>query len=61
MSKTVFVQSVERESAVKLHEFRNDSSGKKINKSKMGDCKTTLVAMYSPKVGGLANYISYTP
>lgn len=27
----------------------------------MGRCKDGLMALFSPKVGGLANYISYTP
>jgi len=44
-----------------ISEWANDSSGKKLSKTKVGKCKDTIRALYSPKVGGLANHISYTP
>lgn len=39
----------------------NDTSGRKLSKVKMGRCKDGIQALYSAKIGGLANYISYTP
>lgn len=61
MSKLVFIYSLERETATKISDWTNDSSGKKLKKVKIGRCVDQLMALYSPKVGGLANYISYTP
>mgnify|MGYP000865134365 CR=1 FL=1 len=60
MSK-IFIYSVPRPSAYGIHDWTNDSSGVKLKKTKLGRTKTIISALYSPKVGGLANYISYTP
>jgi len=61
MSHKTFIYSVPRKSVVGLDRFANETTGKSLQKVKMGQCKDTLMALYSPKVGGLANYISYTP
>lgn len=60
-SKKVFIYSIPRETATRVSEFTNDSSGVKLKKVKVGRCTDSIMALYSPKVGGLANYISYTP
>lgn len=60
-TKKVFVRSIPRPSAYGISEWANDNSGKKLEKTKIGQCQTKLAALYSPKIGGLANYISYTP
>lgn len=57
----IFVYTVPRETATGLSKFTNESSGKSLKKTKMGNATTTIRALYSPKIGGLANYISYTP
>ena len=60
-TKKVFIQSIPRETATKISDWTNDTSGKKLKKTKIGRCRDTLQALWSPRVGGLANYISYTP
>lgn len=60
-TKKVFIKSIPRPSAYGISEWTNDASGKKLEKTKIGQCQTKLSALYSPKLGGLANYISYTP
>lgn len=57
----VFIYSVPRETATRVDAFVNDSSGKPMKKTKIGRSTDGLVAFYSPKLGGLANYISYNP
>lgn len=61
MSKLVFVYSIPRETASRVDAFVNDSSGKQMKKTKIGRTTDAIRAMYSPQIGGLANYISYTP
>ena len=61
MSTKVFVYSIPRKTATGISEFTSDVSGKTLGKVKVGRTKDGLQALYSPKVGGLANYISYTP
>ena len=61
MKKLVFVQSIPRDTATGIHNWVNETSGVKMNKTKIGRCTDKLRALYNPKVGGLANYISYTP
>lgn len=61
MSKLVFVYTIPRTTATGLSEFTNDSSGVKLKKTKMGKCTDWISALYDPKIGGLRNYISYTP
>ena len=57
----IFVHSIPRESAFNIHEWTSTTSGKKLNKTKIGNATTKISAIYSTKVGGLLNYISYTP
>lgn len=59
--RLVFVYSIPRESAFGLHDWSWDSSGVKMKKTKVGRSSDTIMALYSPKLGGLANYISYAP
>lgn len=61
MSKLVFIYSIPRETATKISDWVNDNSGVKLKKVKIGRCNDRFSAAYNPKVGGLANYISYTP
>lgn len=61
MGTKVFIMSVPRETATKISEWRSETSGKKMNKTKVGNCKTKVQALYSPKVGGLTNGLSYKP
>lgn len=57
----VFVSSIPRPSVFGIDEWTNDSSGVKLQKTKIGNTKTSIRALYSRSKGGLANYISYTP
>lgn len=51
----VFIQSIPRETATKIHEFRDNRTGKKLNKTKSSSsCKDTYQPLYSQKLGGLA-------
>lgn len=59
MSKLIFIKSIPRETATKISDWVSDSSGVKIKKTKIGRASDRLMALYSDKVGGLANYISY--
>lgn len=61
MSKKVFIYSIPRSTATGIGNFKNESSDKSLNKIKIGRATDSIMALYSPKVGGLANYISYTP
>lgn len=61
MANLVFVYSIPRETATGLSEWVSDTSGKKLKKTKMGRCDDKIMALYDPKLGGLRNYISYTP
>jgi hypothetical protein len=60
-SKLVFVYSIPRPTATGLSDWVNDTSGKKLQKTKIGRAEDRIMALYNPKVGGLANYITYTP
>lgn len=54
MGKQVFIKSIPRETASKIHEWRDGRTNKKLNKTKISDnCKDGLQALYSSKVGGL--------
>jgi hypothetical protein len=61
MANLIFVYSIPRETATGVSEFVNDSSGRKLKKTKIGRCDDKIMALYDPKIGGLRNYISYTP
>lgn len=53
--------SVPRKTATGISDATNETSGKSLLKTKMGRCTDRIQALPSQKVGGLANYISYTP
>ncbi len=59
MNKKVFIQSIPRQTATLISEWRDPNSGASLNKTKIGDCKDKISALYSPKVGGLLNGLSY--
>lgn len=61
MSKKVLIYSIPRPTATGISDWVNDISNRKLQKVKVGKCTDSIQALYSPKVGGLANYISYTP
>jgi hypothetical protein len=49
----VFIKSIPRDTATKISEARSGTTGKKLNKNKIGRCKDGLRAMYSAKTGKL--------
>lgn len=54
MANLVFIKSIPRESVSRISDFRNDASGKKLNKNKLTPkCKDGIQALYSPRIGGL--------
>lgn len=57
----IFIMSIPRETATKLSDFTSDVSGKKLKKTKVGRTRDSYQALYSPKVGGLLNGLSYKP
>lgn len=58
-SKLVFIKSIPRQTATGISEWTSEASGKKLYKTKIGRAVDRIMALYSAKVGGLANYISY--
>lgn len=59
--KKVFIYSIPRETATKISDWVNDSSGRRLKKTKVGRCTDTIVALYDPKTGGLKNGLSNKP
>lgn len=60
MSKLIFIRSIPRKTTSGIDEWTSDSSGVKMKKTKVGArAKDRISALFSPKIGGLANYISY--
>lgn len=57
----VFIYSIERDTATKVDQFTNDSSGKRMKKTKIGRATDKIQALYSAKYGVLANGLSYKP
>lgn len=49
----IIIKTLPRQTATKISEFRNDSSGKKMNRTKIGRSKDSLRAFYSHKTGAL--------
>ena len=50
----IFIQSIPRETASKIHEFKDMKTGKKLNKTKSATaCKDSYQPLYSTKLGGL--------
>jgi hypothetical protein len=59
----VFIHSVPNaDSAYKVDQLRDPQTNKPLHRSKYNDdCKTVIQALYSGKVGGLKNGLSYKP
>ena len=54
MGKQVFIKVIPRDTASKIHEVRDNRTGKRLNKTKINDfCKDGIQALWSPTVGGL--------
>lgn len=50
----IFIQSIPRETATKIHEFKDMKTGKRLNKTKSSSaCKDTYQPLYSTRLGGL--------
>lgn len=60
MSKLVFVYTIPRPTANGMSQWVS-ASGVSLKKTKVARSKDRLSALYSTRIGGLANYISYTP
>ena len=61
MDKKVFIYSIPRETSTKISDWTSDISGRRLKKTKIGKCNDKIQALYSPKVGGLLNGLSYKP
>lgn len=61
MGKKIFIYSIPRPTATNVSEFKDGTSGKPLNKTKIGKCADGIQALYKPSVGGLANGLSYKP
>lgn len=61
MGRKVFIRSIPKETALKLEDWVNDSSGIRMRKTKIGRTRDTVMALYDPRVGGLKNGLSYKP
>ena len=60
VSTKIFVHSISRPSVFGIDQWINDSSGKRMKKTKLGDrANDKYPVFYSPKVGGLLNGLSY--
>jgi len=54
VSTKIFIKSIPRDTASRIHEYKNGKMGKPMNKTKLGNfCKDGIQALYSPKIGGL--------
>lgn len=60
MSK-VFIYSKNVETATGIDQWANDTSGRKLNKSKIGRARDTIQALFNSRYAGLANGLSYKP
>lgn len=54
----VYIYSIPRETSTRVDSLVNQNSGEKSGKTKMGNCADTISALYSPKLGALANGLS---
>lgn len=61
MSSKVFIYTIPRDSAYGIHNWTDPTSGQKVDKTKVGNAKVKLTALYSQRVGGLLNGLSYKP
>lgn len=55
----IYIYSIPRESALGIHDWTSDVSGKKLKKTKVGKTRDAVQALFSPRHGGLANGLSY--
>ena len=54
VSTKIFIKTIPRDTASRIHEYKNGKMGKPMNKTKLGNfCKDGIQALYSPKIGGL--------
>lgn len=61
MGQKIFIYSVPRSTATGIDRWSNDTSGRSLKKTKVGTTATYVRAVYSDKVGGLKNGLSYKP
>lgn len=61
MGQKVFIYSIPRATATGIDKWTNDTSGRSLQKTKVGTTATSLRAVYSDRVGGLKNGLSYKP
>lgn len=57
----IFIYSIQRPTATGLSEWKDETSGKPLGKTKLGKANDGVQALRKSSVGGLANYISYHP
>lgn len=57
----VFIYTIPRDSVLGLHNHVDPNSGKRLNKTKIGNTEDTIQALYNVRTGKLSNYISTTP
>lgn len=50
-----------KQTATKINDWTSDISGRRLKKTKIGQTSDKIRALYSHRVGGLANFISYNP
>lgn len=61
MGQKIFIYSVPRSTATGIDRWSNDTSGRSLKKTKVGTTATYIRAVYSDRVGGLKNGLSYKP
>lgn len=61
MGQKVFIYSIPRPTATGVDKWINETSGRSLQKTKVGTTATSLRAVYSDRVGGLKNGLSYKP
>lgn len=61
MGTKVFIKSIPRPTATKISDWTDPNTNRPMQKTKIGDCKTKLTALYNPRYAGLANGLSYKP
>lgn len=59
--KKVFIYSKEVETATGIDQWTNDTSGRRLKKTKIGRTRDTIQALFSSRYAGLANGLSYKP
>lgn len=59
--RKVFIYSKEVETATGIDQWANDTSGRRLKKTKIGRARDTVQALFSSRHGGLANGLSYKP